>query len=73
MVKKIVRCGKCENRIIDNGVGFTKISKLKCGHFHMDVDKDDGCTFGKEGDQIYSLCRHQDVDLGSHSVVYGYH
>lgn len=52
---KLIRCGKCYERVVDYGVGFQPHKSLKCAKFKIDVNPDDGCTFGEEGNVDYIL------------------
>lgn len=70
-LKKIIRCKHCKNRVIDDGVGFVRERKLLCGYFDLEVDPNDGCTFGKEGDSKYSSKRPMNVDIGGESATQG--
>ena len=69
---KLVRCGKCWERVVDDGVGFQPRKVLKCGKFKIDVTPDDGCTFGEEGDSDYILKRKVSVTLDGHEKVWGH-
>lgn len=71
-MKKVIRCKKCGERVLDYGVGFSKGIKLKCCYHNIDVDPDDGCTFGHEGDGQYIVKRETPVELANHEAVYGW-
>lgn len=71
-MKKIIRCKKCGERVLDYGVGFTKNVKLKCTYHDIDVDPDDGCTMGHEGDPKHVAVRPININsLNGHESVYG--
>lgn len=73
MAKKIVRCNKCENRLHKHVIGFLKSEELHCTEFDISVDKDDGCTFGKEGTPKHKSVQSIGVYLSGHESVGGNH
>lgn len=68
---KIVRCGKCSNRVVDRGVGFQPYEQLLCAYFDRKVSSEDGCTFGVEGDSLYSTKRPTNIELGDDAAIRG--
>lgn len=72
MPKKVVRCKKCENRVPIHQIGFIQDDKLHCVQFDIPVDKDDGCTFGNEGDPTHKMVQNIEVDISDHVTVYGF-
>lgn len=73
MTKKIVRCKKCKQRVPNNSIGFVKSNELCCSEFDRLVDKDDGCTFGQEGDPIYKTVSNIRALIEGEAAVYGNH
>lgn len=61
-LKRVTRCKDCANRAYDLGVGFTPITTMVCGMMGLEVEEDDGCTFGMKGDGGY-VSREYDIDL----------
>ena len=72
MKKKVVRCVKCEKACVDLGVGFLSTPRLWCAYFDFKVAKDDGCTFGTEGEPKYKVVRPVTVDIEKHAIVNGW-
>lgn len=71
-MKKIIRCKKCGERVVYFGTGFTKERTILCTKFDQEVDPDDGCTFGSEGDPIHKPVRYNIIaDISGHPAVYG--
>lgn len=70
--KKTIRCKNCENRVEwITCTGFIRETKLSCAYFDMEVDPNDGCTFGKEGEKRYSSKRTVNVDISGDSATEG--
>ena len=49
-MSEVVRCSKCGNRVVAYPVGFESKCRLHCSRFYMEVDDNDGCTFGHVGE-----------------------
>ena len=71
-MKKVTRCKDCDNRVIDLGVGFSSTPKLICSQMCIEVEEDDGCTFGLKGDGGYAV-RELDVTIQGREAVNGWY
>lgn len=75
--KPVVRCRECGYRALLQEAGFTGQVKRFCLKFGskdspMEVEPDDGCTFGELGEPTYIRLDY-DVQLGSDAAVNGCH
>lgn len=48
-MKRAIECRKCSNCVIYFTAGFLSVPNYYCSLFCMNVDKNDGCTFGIKG------------------------
>ena len=71
ILKEVVRCKDCINRVYDFGIGFTAKIDMICGDSGRHVDEDDGCTFGIVGESCGYVVRKCEVDLSGHEAVNG--
>lgn len=72
ILKKIVRCEDCDNKVYDFGVGFMANTTLFCSMMGCKVEPDDGCTFGIVGEGGYAV-KPMDVRIEGREAVNGYH
>lgn len=65
-LKQVIRCSSCSMCARWRPAGFSANTYLVCTRFDIDVDGDDGCTMGCEGEPIVGA-RPYDVTI-DHSM-----
>lgn len=72
VLKRVARCKDCPNRVYDFGVGFVPSTTMLCSQFGIEVEDDDGCTFGSKGGKAGYVTRGYDVSLDGYAAVNGW-
>ncbi len=66
-MRDVYGCMGCSNCVVISTAGFIKYDTYKCSIFNIDVDEDDGCTFGDDAGVQPGVIPY-DIDLSMTSA-----
>ena len=66
--KRVVRCSVCSQCAEHLPLGFTSVPRLCCVQFGIDVEYDDGCTFGELGEHCTATDAPEVMLMGEHAA-----
>lgn len=67
-MRRVVRCARCSLCASWLPAGFTSTEHMRCTSFCVDVEPEDGCTFGERGEPQRGFVPYDvTVDKGMYS------